>query len=259
MHPLERYAYAPLKDCTKQVRLCSIDAGSEASELALTLRIVDLADSTVQFSCLSYVWGDMSVLLDILIDGRQHAVSRNLHLLLYRLRALGLRENLWIDALCIYQMDSVEKTEQVKLMGRIYSSAKEVLVALDEQAPFVSQPEGTNHARVRAAIEGLADKSHLSDVECFLPPGSNKEDGSLSNLFQRLLESPWFSRTWTVQEVCLAQKVKVLLSWGTMPCETFVKAFQKWDQHRRGCCATFTDSLDEGVKIVCYQVRLLPS
>jgi predicted AAA+ superfamily ATPase len=37
---------------------------------------------------------------------------------------------LWVDAICINQFDNEERTQQVALMGDIYSQSKEVVIWL---------------------------------------------------------------------------------------------------------------------------------
>jgi hypothetical protein len=37
---------------------------------------------------------------------------------------------LWVDAICIYQQDEVEKVHQVSIMRDIYSGAEDVLIWL---------------------------------------------------------------------------------------------------------------------------------
>ena len=214
---------------------------------------MSLTDSIEQYVCLSYVWGDASIPVTIWVDERRHAVTGNLHSLLCRLRALECGENLWIDALCIDQSNYTEKAEQVELMGRIYSGAKEVLIGLEERAQYLRQPVG-KHALVKAAIEGLAKGLHLYELNCFLPAAAKETDENAYDPFQRLLMSPWFTRTWTIQEVCLARGATLLCSWGTLPWTIFGQAFRSWNDHRRGCCSSFAELLDEDVKTACYRV-----
>ena len=49
-----------------------------------------------------------------------------------RLRYPKKVRKLWIDALCLKQEDLVEKGQQVRLMPRIYSTARRVLAWLGE-------------------------------------------------------------------------------------------------------------------------------
>ena len=184
------------------MRLCTILPAPEGAELAINLRSVSLAKSTEQYTCLSYVWGDQSAPVAISINGQQHYVRRSLHSLLCRLRAFDIGTNIWIDALCIDQTDDAEKAEQVKLMANIYSTAQEVVIGLEERAQYVTGL-ASSYAVVEAAIEGLANDSHLFSLDCRVFAGSTEADKTAHGLLQRLLSSTWFSRTWTIQELSL--------------------------------------------------------
>ncbi|KAM0215364.1 hypothetical protein ACHAQD_002636 [Fusarium lateritium] len=93
-------------------------------------------DSTLRFAALSYAWGDAADTKNIEIDGVQISVSRSLSNALKHVRKYWAYEfpdrdqsqfRIWVDAVCINQADEAERTEQVKLMRAIYSSADLVL------------------------------------------------------------------------------------------------------------------------------------
>ena len=64
---------------------------------------------------------------DILIDGFRVSVTTNLEVALRHLRSETVKRLLWVDAVCINQQDDMEKSEQVKMMRDIFSSAQKVL------------------------------------------------------------------------------------------------------------------------------------
>ncbi|KAF2874809.1 heterokaryon incompatibility protein-domain-containing protein [Massariosphaeria phaeospora] len=88
-----------------------------------------------EYRALSYVWGSRHVTRPIILKNQQqaatHAATINLERALRHLRH-QYKEGLvlWVDALCINQKDVEERTNQVKLMGRIYESCKSVIVYL---------------------------------------------------------------------------------------------------------------------------------
>jgi hypothetical protein len=172
--------------------------------------------------------------------------------LLGRLRALGIKDEVWIDALCIDQNDEKEKTEQVKLMGKIYSGAREVLIALEEADQDTRQP--SCRTDVRATIVGLAQNSHLDELDAFAARPGVDSDASPGDAFRQLLKSSWFSRTWVVQELCLSKEASLLCSWGMMSWHTFVKAFRNWNYHRTNCCSSFAETFDEELTAACHRV-----
>lgn len=78
-----------------------------------------------EYHAVSYVWGSTEDLKEILVNGHCIRVTTNLHDLLTVFRKNGkmLQSLLWIDAICINQQDLEERSEQVKIMGDIYSRA----------------------------------------------------------------------------------------------------------------------------------------
>ncbi|KAF2208887.1 hypothetical protein CERZMDRAFT_8174, partial [Cercospora zeae-maydis SCOH1-5] len=57
-------------------------------------------------------------------------IKKTLRDALRRLRKRSDPRALWIDAICINQIDAQEKSSQLALLGRIYSNAAEVLIWL---------------------------------------------------------------------------------------------------------------------------------
>ena len=85
------------------------------------------------YAALSYVWGDENKIGTIVVNGRETQVTRNLEV---ALRALCERPDfedryrLWVDALCINQLDYEERELQVGKMRNIYGNAWAVIAWL---------------------------------------------------------------------------------------------------------------------------------
>jgi hypothetical protein len=83
-----------------------------------------------EYEALSYEWGypsSASNQYTIQINSRLMVIRRNLWLALYELRDRRKPRTLWIDALCINQLDVLERNCQVSRMGDIYSHAIRVV------------------------------------------------------------------------------------------------------------------------------------
>lgn len=80
----------------------------------------------INYTALSYEWGNPNPPKHILVNGKEVSVTPSLHLALTHLRGHtpGL---LWIDALCINQSDIQERGHQVARMRDIYSKAHHVV------------------------------------------------------------------------------------------------------------------------------------
>ncbi|KAF2826980.1 HET-domain-containing protein, partial [Ophiobolus disseminans] len=75
------------------------------------------------YKALSYAWNEDN-------QSQTVIVSKSLAHALRRLRNPYVPVLLWLDSLCINQMDDDERTSQVGMMGMIYQSAAEVIIWL---------------------------------------------------------------------------------------------------------------------------------
>ena len=96
------------------------------------------------YIALSYTWGDPNDIVRVLCDGKIIYVTRNLKEALWQLREGGKRLirqkfpsleqsrnfRIWVDAICINQIDNREKSFQVGLMAKIYQKARYVMAWL---------------------------------------------------------------------------------------------------------------------------------
>lgn len=128
------YSSLPLPPESRCIRVLDIYPASdtEIDELIKAdIRVVDL-ESQPSFSALSYVWGTEAELRTILCGSSTLNVTPNCHSALRSLRRLFGRLTIWIDAICINQKDELEKTQQIPLMGQIFSSAEVVYIWLGD-------------------------------------------------------------------------------------------------------------------------------
>ncbi|KAF1995138.1 HET-domain-containing protein, partial [Amniculicola lignicola CBS 123094] len=132
---LEPFSYQPIDSANHQVRLLRILPEAEREERGRPKPIqceifhAHLHPQT-RFTALSYTWGPPGE-LPVSINRYVFHVGENLHGALAWLR--GHRQPnryLWIDAICINQRDTAEKSQQVAMMGQIYTSAEDVLIWL---------------------------------------------------------------------------------------------------------------------------------
>lgn len=86
----------------------------------LELRVVDFDAVSVDYTALSYMWGDPKQTACVLIDNYPMEITRNLCAFLSEMQSQRRCEWFWIDALCINQTDDEEKSHQVQMMGEIY-------------------------------------------------------------------------------------------------------------------------------------------
>ncbi|KAF2494553.1 hypothetical protein BU16DRAFT_425519, partial [Lophium mytilinum] len=113
------------------IRLLRIKGDHGASILRCTMTEADLNDKPV-YEALSYTWQkDQSGFLEVTIICNDQCikVTPNLHDALLHLRRRSRRRTaIWIDSICINQNDLRERNAQVNMMGRIFDSARQVVV-----------------------------------------------------------------------------------------------------------------------------------
>ncbi|KAH9210809.1 heterokaryon incompatibility protein-domain-containing protein [Leptodontidium sp. 2 PMI_412] len=201
---MSRYTYARLLDAA-DIRILELSPGKGKEEVVVQLSSTPLKTAP-HYEALSYTWGDPTITRSILCSDGVVSVTTNLHDALANLRYKDRPRYLWVDAICINQTDSEEKSTQIPLMGEIYSSAQQVVVWL---------------GRMTDDVTGVF--SCLRKMEKFVPMygyGSFNMDrfmrldySAVVNLFQR----PYFRRRWIVQEVVKSNHAIAVCGHETIP------------------------------------------
>ncbi|KAK8085470.1 hypothetical protein PG997_006741 [Apiospora hydei] len=187
------------------------------------------ADIQGEYETLSYVWGDTSDPVPIHFDGKNLPISRNLYQALVDLRDSEKPRTLWVDAVCINQMDNSERSQQVSAMGQVYRGAKRVVIYLG--AAFPRSTKTAYDLIEKCAAE--ATKINFSLTEAItlstlsqgsqIQHGFSKEEvmkfdtGSLLHLGG----ATWWARAWTAQEVLLAPDALVVTGSHSMEWKRF--------------------------------------
>lgn len=127
---MSRSVYRPL--LLGQIRLLALRPGYGNEDLEGELYHAPL-DSTEKYEALSYVWGSDNRSWSLKLPDGVLPITESLHSLLRRLRCPEKRW-IWVDAVRINQDDNAEKSQQVRLMQRIHSTASLVIVDLGEVA-----------------------------------------------------------------------------------------------------------------------------
>ncbi|KUI64000.1 Heterokaryon incompatibility protein 6 [Cytospora mali] len=83
-----------------------------------------------RYDAISYTWGDPNLVTFITINNRRLEVTQNCEYVLKQARWHGGSQYHWIDAICIDQRNTDEKSEQVARMGGIYKDAQRVLACV---------------------------------------------------------------------------------------------------------------------------------
>jgi hypothetical protein len=238
--------YAGLKLAPEnQIRLLRILPPAESQSLACELEVVDLQPKP-EYVALSYTWGSPIALTDqeaqasssnpslpLLCQAKpgsadqlhptrhQILITKNLYAFLERARNNDshVSKSYWIDAICINQKDSVERSRQVHMMGTIYRSAAIVYAWLGEEdenteiafkliEALRNRCTGTERReRIKGLLEITPDCLSSADITKKLGVCADLNAWkSLAKLFQRR----YLTRVWIIQEITLANTMIAL-------------------------------------------------
>lgn len=127
-----------------QTRLVALHPGGFGDDLEANLHVVYLIDGPgvvlkepnlrVHYTALSYTWGPQIYRRLLRINDSAFPITDNLYRALQRLRNPRSIVYVWVDAICINQYDSAEKSLQIKNMLLIFRKADQVRVWLGEHS-----------------------------------------------------------------------------------------------------------------------------
>lgn len=249
--------YSDLDSARREIRLLHLLPGDWEEPLECNLQVVSLDDQP-HYQGLSYVWGKPGVVKLIQLVGKPFEITVNLWTALRRLRKRHHEHVIWADAICIDETNIKERSNQVSLMGQIYSGASEVLIWLGDT---ISEDDGSlnpspgsledgkdmewlsknigqvvscsafpSHEREALAAFGtihlLASDEHWTSKPLFIADGEGRYHIARNYMLAwqatvKLLQLPWWSRVWVVQELVLAKKAILVLGSVSVPWELF--------------------------------------
>lgn len=173
-------------------------------------------DDIVEYEALSWCWGTQIKDSVIRIKKRGEyyrlAVAKELSLALKYLKYATGDRILWIDALCIDQDNHEERDHQVQMMARLYTGAKQACIWLGEDNDDSTQ-----------AIQFIREIMRLEDFDFIL---ENKENAPRWQTLLILMQRPWFSRRWVVQEIALARSATIHCGTDKIPWKNFAVAVE---------------------------------
>jgi hypothetical protein len=220
--------YRPLRG--SQFRLLNILSGSGRQRIACRPNGYNI-DAAPAYEALSYAWGSPENPLKIDVNGKAFTVTRNLNAALRRLRSPDKNRLVWVDAICINQKDTDERSHQVQRMAQIYSNAEQVIVWLGDEI-------GKTKARLALqAIEAISNAckelAWLRSTSVWTLIGPDFRERTSEDVMRRLSAdrscsrvvaaehwwdalccfymAAWFLRLRCFQEVFLARKSAILV------------------------------------------------
>lgn len=221
--PPEMFTHTPLPEGAS-TRIVVLLPGefNDAIECKLFSALGQEAPSS--YEALSYAWGDPNEITPIVVNGRRFNVTVNLECALRHLRRPDAERPLWIDAICINQLDDREKEIQVRVMATIFKYSTKVLIWLGKELdPSIrdGRPSPMPISEVFEAISNVADEKSITHLVGEEP--WEMWDRWIPSLLD-LLKRAWFRRLWVVQETAMTPDPLLICGEWSLPWQSLAKA-----------------------------------
>ncbi|KAI8676267.1 ATP-grasp domain-containing protein [Fusarium sp. Ph1] len=226
--------YEPLDELRREIRLAKLFPKETTPEICLSLSKASLNDD-LEFTALSYTWGDANDTLPITIDGCPFQATRNLVAVLRRLQEDDKTVTLWIDAICIQQSNNAEKSWQIQLMKDIYEKATTTVVWLGEDPESAEVMRAFSHMFQKGMLWDyrLLDRPEVVQwLQSPQGPLGGRIGGPEQVALKKLLNLDYWFRVWCLQEFLVSQQIVVTCGSYKVPSDdfhrftlTFLKAF----------------------------------
>ena len=228
---MSKALYTPLNLGQKEIRLLEIQKGDFADEIECNLLTILLTDNP-QYDALSYVWGNRYAPGPISVGEQSVQITLNLEAAIRHLRRSDRPFVVWIDALCINQKNTLERNQQVAMMGDIYRKAKDAFVWLGETDAESSEALSTIEPFGRdIAMHWNPELSHSISAELVEP----SRFVAISNFLRR----PWWTRVWTVQEAILPERLVLFCGPRRVAADHLFEFSKSFFRHMNNCCRQF--------------------
>lgn len=191
--------YRPLDRSIREIRVLDVlpSNGQRSEGVRCQIRHVSLdSEPGPLYETISYCWGDPNPCETILLDGHDFKVPKNTFLALRHSSYTDRLRTVWIDAVCINQNDLQERSQQVNMMGAIYSQTATGLIYLGEGAGdaasvfaslgSIAKEAQAAHTREQMRELTLPEQKPWAATARYLRTSFNQE--SLVALF----DCPWF-------------------------------------------------------------------
>ena len=218
-HSTDIYAEYILPLDKETIRVLVLKPGDESDRITAQLLLLDLGSDTIpQYECLSYAWGDPTLVQPAVINKQCIQITVNLDNALRYIRSKNKEVIIWADAICINQSSIDEKEQQVAFMAEIYRRCSKVYIWLG-----VPQPGSLTGDPFRF-LEHFNQGKHFHDFPGFALDQStekwtwkrNEACDSILNDMLQVVASPWWTRAWTVPECLLPRNTMIMFgSWTT--------------------------------------------
>ncbi|KAI4681395.1 uncharacterized protein J4E84_007631 [Alternaria hordeiaustralica] len=145
-----------------KIRVLEVAPASFGEPVECTMKRISLLDDPVPaYETISYCWGAPRDPSTIELNGHLTKVPASSEAAVRRMRLSDRPRVLWIDAICIDQSSTTERSAQVALMATVYSNAQHNLVYLGEDDDDMAE-------RAIKALQDVMDDMRPATADCTL-------------------------------------------------------------------------------------------
>ncbi|KAM0445463.1 hypothetical protein ACHAQK_001672 [Fusarium lateritium] len=230
---MSTFPYPPLDIAQNSIRLLRVQKGAWPGDVYCSLIEATTApNEAVPYKALSYTWGAVEgeystqlPLPRIFVNNQVFPATDNLRMALGRIQDPNHDIMLWVDAICINQLDNCEKGRQVKQMAHIYKNAEEVLIWLGASSEEIEDLFELVATVDRQAISTLNPRkseqwaNHCHDL--LERQYKSAKTPQNINVLRQLLSRRWFTRIWVLQEVAMARSARIICGSSSCQARTF--------------------------------------
>ncbi|KAK4506502.1 hypothetical protein PRZ48_000234 [Zasmidium cellare] len=193
--------YETLEKNRENIRIMRIEPGS-GHDVCCNLEVHNLRDLP-PYEALSYCWGKAAATAQISSGNlKGFPVSEHLFYAIRRLRHESRPRYIWVDAICINQVDVHERNHQIQMMRRIYTLARRTIIWMGEFDPEKkSCPRSEGDDKTLCTLPDHTTSVEHDDVARDLP----KNVQQLKEKDRTGSTELWFRRLWCVQEFHFSQ------------------------------------------------------
>ncbi|KAI1123255.1 heterokaryon incompatibility protein-domain-containing protein [Nemania abortiva] len=255
--PTPTILYQQLRHRDRQIRVLVVKPGLFDDIVQARFETISLTGPKHEqesFHAFSYCWGNPLHNVGIALENGSGVgsglipVTRTIERMIRRFRSRDKPLRIWVDALCINQNDHEERSQQVSIMGSIYSRAKMVHVWLGDEDSSLEAALRVFHdiynynrgdcpggyrcccsgpTKHTVRIEDLEDiiqrQGYVSTFfmyeifeyhrprhfDAHTIQMSGGREPHFGHLIHAFFLTPWFHRVWVVQEALLARRTFV--------------------------------------------------
>jgi hypothetical protein len=229
------------------IRLLRLKSLLHGNDIACDMIHCEL-ENDYEYRALSYAWATDALHAQILVDGLKFTISTHLYAALRQAQCQDQDCILWIDQLCINQMDEDEKSDQVRKMKYIYARAWCVIVWLGlarDDSDLLMILLTVVAEQQRAQLDILIDNtSHVDILKIALERFRIRHNGRdplppqdytywiarLIRAFRSFCDRAYWKRLWVIQEFSVGRNVLIRCGRASLQSSDLKMA---WDMVRR--------------------------